>query len=87
MWSALSRSRFLKQYKRLDSQTRFRADSAVLRLLDSPDPARLGKYKKHDAVFAYEIGQKYRLIYDVRYATSHIILLAVCDHKSVYGRD
>ena len=47
----------------------------------------MGRYKKTVEAFAYEIGRSDRLIYRVETERLEIIMLRVCDHKSVYGKD
>ena len=48
---------------------------------------RLGRYKQGMRVFSYEVGRKYRMIYNVNWDSRVIELFRVCGHKSVYGRD
>lgn len=56
-------------------------------MLDSDNPAELGRYKQNLRIFSYDLGKKYRIIYNVNWAIHVIELIRVCDHKSVYGRD
>ena len=78
--------KFKRDYKRLDQRNKNRVDHAVREMSSSEDPTDLGTYKKQFGVFAYEIGQKYRIIYTLHRDIKAIELTAVCDHKSVYGR-
>ena len=77
---------FDRQYKRIGQERRARVYKALEILKTSVDPAILGKYKKHAGAFAYEIGRSDRLLYRLDRSSNEIVLLRVCDHKSVYGR-
>ena len=46
----------------------------------------MGVYKKSIRAFAYKISRSDRLIYRVDHGRRQIVLMRVCDHKSVYGR-
>ena len=86
-WNATRKTKFLKQYKNLDPQIQQKVNEAIQELRYSQNPARLGKYKQNKRVFAYDIGRKYRVIYNVNWNNNTIEFLRVCDHKSVYGKD
>ncbi len=86
MWNFYRRSEFLKQFRRLDLQTKKRINSALEELANSENPSDLGVYKPGMRVFAYKIG-KYRMIFSIRYSEKIIDLMRVCDHKSAYGKD
>ena len=86
-WIPDRRPIFIKQFGRLDSVIRRRAKNAILEILTSENPALLGKYKQGKRVFSYELGRKYRIIYNVNWADNTIEFLRVCDHKSTYGKD
>ncbi len=86
-WIPDRRSVFSKQFGRLDSKTQKRVEKAILELLTTENPARLGKYKQNKRVFAYDIGRKYRIIYNVNWNDNTIEFLRVCDHKSAYDKD
>jgi len=47
----------------------------------------LGKYKQGQRVFAYDLGRKYRIIYNINWSANTIEFIRVCDHKSAYGSD
>ena len=86
-WIPDRRPVFSKQFGRLDNKTRKRVESAVLELLTSENPARLGVYKQDMRIFAYNIGKKHRILYNVNWNNNTIEFLRVCDHKSVYNKD
>ncbi len=67
-WIPNRRPVFARQFGRLDSKTKKRAEYAVSNLLAADNPALLGKYKQGKRVFSYEIGRKYRIIYNVNWA-------------------
>jgi len=85
-WDFYRKSQFLKQFKKLDSQTKKRVNSALEELANSENPTSLGIYKPDMRVFAYNVG-KYRIIFSVRYSENIVDLYRVCDHKSVYSKD
>jgi mRNA-degrading endonuclease RelE of RelBE toxin-antitoxin system len=87
MWNLERRNKFLKQFSRLDKNTRKRVLEAISELATAENPALLGKYKPSLRIFSYEIGRTHRIIYNVRWNDSVIELLRVCDHKSAYGKD
>lgn len=64
-----------------------RADYAISDLAHSENPAAKGQYKSSIRVFTYELGRGDRILYDIQYEDNIIVLLRVCDHKSVYGKD
>ena len=86
-WVPNRRAMFIKQFGRLDPEIRQRAENAVLEMLASENPARLGKYKQSMRVFSYELGRKYRIIYNVNWDNNTVEFLRICDYKSVYGTD
>ena len=87
VWTFEIKLSFKKQYSGLDARTRKKVDDAMCELQRSENPALLGRYKRGMRVFSYEVGRKYRVIYNVNWDSNVIELLRVCDHKSVYGRD
>ncbi len=87
MWQIDQRPQFRKQYKLLGVERQKRVDNAILDLAYSENPASKGDFKKNMRVFAYELGRGDRVIYTIQYEDNTIVLMRVCDHKSVYGRD
>lgn len=86
MWTFYRSTIFLKQYKKLDSQTKNRINTALTELANSENPSDLGVYKPSMRVFGYNIG-KYRIIFSILYNENVIELMRVCDHKSAYMKD
>lgn len=84
-WIPDRRPAFIKQFGRLDSTIRRKAENAILEILTSENPARLGRYKRGKRVFSYDLGRKCRIIYNVNWADNTIEFLRICDHKSSYG--
>jgi len=84
-WIPDRRPVFARQFKRLDPAVQTRVTDAVLEILASDNPARLGKYKQGQRVFAYDLGRKYRIIYNINWSANTIEFIRVCDHKSVTG--
>jgi mRNA-degrading endonuclease RelE of RelBE toxin-antitoxin system len=62
-------------------------DEAILQMVDSDNPAELGRYKQNLRIFSYDLGRKYRIIYNMNWAEHVIEIIRVCDHKSAYGKD
>ena len=85
-WNFYRKAKFLKQFKRLDLQTKKRINKALEELANSKNPTDLGIYKSGMRVFAYNVG-KYRIIFSVKYSENMIELMRVCDHKSTYDKD
>lgn len=86
-WKITTETKFKRQYKNLDSQTKQKVNRAIQELTNSENPARLGKYKQNKRVFAYNIGSRHRIIYNIDWGSDSIEFLRVCDHKSAYGKD
>ncbi len=82
-----SRPSSKKQYKNLDPKIQEMVDHLIQELRSAKNPAYLGKYKQNKRIFAYDIGRKYGIIYNVNWSENTIEFLRVCDHKSVYGKD
>ena len=86
-WIPDRRPAFSKQFRRLDGQLQKRAKQAMHELLASENPAHLGKYKISYRIFAYNLGKKYRIVYNINWNENTIEFIRICDHKSVYGKD
>jgi addiction module RelE/StbE family toxin len=89
MWTIYYSKTFHKQRLKLDSEIRKKVDVAISDLQSSNDPTKLGEPKLGSLknCFAYEIGNKYRIIYSVNKLEIVVLLLKVGKHKDVYGKD
>ncbi|MDE1770170.1 MAG: hypothetical protein KGI28_06425 [Thaumarchaeota archaeon] len=88
MWQFQYYKEFIKQYKKLGSQRQQRVKKALADLEDcNTDPKTKGVFKSSMKVYAYELGQNDRIIYDIDYQNQRIMLLRVGDHKMTYGKD
>ncbi len=87
LWNLEWTNKFIKQYKKLNSDIQYDVDKAIEDIASSTNPSDLGVYKHDMRIFSYEIGRKHRVIYSIRYKDGIVDLLRVCDHKSVYGKD
>jgi mRNA-degrading endonuclease RelE of RelBE toxin-antitoxin system len=87
MWQIVRKNQFEKQYRLLGSERQKKTDDAILDLAYSTNPATKGQYKSSMRAFAYELGRGDRILYDIQYEDNIIVLLRVCDHKSVYVKD
>lgn len=76
-------------YAAKDSENQRRVDEALAMLTVSKYPHRLGEIKNtpDGRVCVYDIGFKYRMSYVVSFSAKTILLIRVCDHKAVYGKD
>ena len=86
-WIFHRKTKFVRQFKKLDTLTQKRVRNALKEIAHSTDPARLGEYKQSIRAYVYDVGKNHRLLYDVKHADHEIELLRVGDHKAVYGRD
>ncbi len=85
-WPLLVKNLFKKQYKKIGAERQKRVNDALIELANSKDPANLGVYKASMKVYAYELGNHDRIIYNFD-PKQGIELIRVCDHKSVYMKD
>ena len=81
-WEAELTGTFRRSYKKLGSEVRVHVDQAILQLLNSEDPTRLGlrKVGRWKGVYSYEIGRQFRLLYSVMSADNVVELLDVGTH-------
>lgn len=87
MWSFSRKGKFKTQYKKLPPDIQPKVDEALIELAQSENPRTLGKYKQSLGVWAYELNDNYRILYNVRDSENIIELFRVGDHKEVYGKD
>lgn len=81
-WEAEFTGTFRRGYKRVDAAVGKRVDEAILQLLSSDDPTKLGlrKVGRWKGVYSYEIGRQFRLLYSVRFEERVVVLLDVGTH-------
>ena len=81
-WEAEVTNTFRRGYKNLGSDVRRRVDEAILHLLNSEDPTKLGlrKVGRWKGVYSYEIGRQFRILYTVRFNDRTVELLDVGTH-------
>jgi len=81
-WKAEVTGTFRRGYKKLSSKVQERVDEAILQLLNSEDPTKLGlrKVGKWKGVYSYEVGRQFRLLYGVRFKEGVVELLDVGTH-------
>ena len=87
MWIPEKTNQFKKQFKNLNPKLQTKVQDIITVLCYSENPTSLGIYKKHMKVYAYEIGNNYRIIYEVNFTEKTIVFIRVGDHKSSYGKD
>jgi len=89
LWQFEYSTKFVKQYGKLDPDLKTKVDDIIEILEKSEDPRKLGVFKQGRlrGVYAYELGKKYRLLYNPRFNDMTIELIRVGDHKDVYGFD
>lgn len=87
MWAFSRKGKFKTQYKKLPEKIRNKVDEALIALANSEKPRLLGIYKQSMEVWAYELNDNYRILYNVKDSDKLIELFRVGDHKEVYGKD
>lgn len=87
MWSFSRKGKFKTQYKKLPQQIQKKVDESLIALAESSNPRLLGTFKPSLGVWAFELNDSYRMLYDVRDSENLIELFRVGDHKEVYGKD
>jgi addiction module RelE/StbE family toxin len=87
VWGISRKSKFKTQYKKLPQQIQNKVDEALIALAKSEKPRLLGTYKQSLGVWAYELNDSYRMLYNVNDSENLIELFRVGDHKEVYGKD
>ncbi len=89
MWTIQANPDFYRQLKKLGPEELRRFDQAVNDLTLSEDPGKIGLPKKGhwSGYYAYNLGRSHRLIYKVLYKEKIVLIVAVGDHKQVYGKD
>ena len=82
-WIAKFTGTFKKGCRRLDEETKRRAENAIERLLADSDPRKEGHmlHGPWKGCYSYEMGLKYRLIYRVDIERREIEFLAVGTHR------
>lgn len=82
---------FNKKKKKSPEDLVTKIKEGISTLRHAEDPARLGKLKrgKHAGAYGYEVSRSSRILYQVQRtdAGCTVILLRVCNHKQVYGKD
>lgn len=79
------KAKYKKQYRKLDLSVKRLVERALTDMLDSDSPHELGEFKRHSNTCTYRLNKSNRLMYKVY--PDRIVLLAVGDHKAVYGSD
>jgi len=85
-WPISRKNSFKKQYKLIGAERQKHVNTALIELINSKDPTKLGVYKKSMHVYSYELGNHDRIIYSFDPKVG-IELIRVCDHKSAYMKD
>lgn len=82
-WKMVPGSRFEREYRKLDSQIKERVTSALTYLKLKTDPRTCGDHKIGDlnCLYTYEIGRRFRILYEIRFEQKIILLERVGLHK------
>ena len=64
-----------------------RTKSKIIELGSVENPLQLGKKKGNIGFYALDINYSDRIAYMVDFENKEILLLKVCSHKQVYGKD
>ena len=83
MWNVHRKNSFRQDYKHLSSDIQKRTWEAIHDLATSEDPRRLGDHKTGplSCLHTYDIGMRFRILYDVQSEQNLIVLLRVGTHK------
>lgn len=85
MWNIdIEGNQFRRDFRRLSSELQKKTDGAIMELESSEDPRKLGTHKKGPPIHClhtYEMGNKYRLLYQVKVEENLIVFLRVGTHK------
>jgi len=86
LWNILFDNRFKREYKRLDKSLQKKVNDIIKELAASKNPRIMGVHKtaRYNCIHSYELGRKYRILYDVDEANQTIRFLSVGTHKHVY---
>lgn len=90
-WEILGNDKFRqgqKKYKH-DIEVCKALAACVEALSTDEDPARLGdrKYGRYEGTYGYALSRSIRVLYKVDYGAHQVLLVALGNHKEVYGRD
>ena len=87
MWRSRKSNRFEHSYNQLSDELANKADEAIITLLSSPRPERLGipKSGSRKGYFAWELGRKCRILYYPVYEQNVVEFFKLCSHDEVYG--
>ena len=90
-WKVLESAKVRKSRKKYssDAQVCKALESCLKQILNEEDPRRMGdrKYGIYEGTYGYNLTKSIRLICQIDYNAHQIKLLAMGDHKEVYGRD
>jgi mRNA-degrading endonuclease RelE of RelBE toxin-antitoxin system len=78
------RNQFKRDYKHLSSDLQKKTDDAIMELASSQDPRKKGSHKKGPPLYClhtYELGNKYRLLYDTKIEQNLLVFLRVGTHE------
>ncbi len=81
-WESELTGTFRRSYRNLSSEVRTRVDDAILNLLNTDDPSKLGlrKVGRWKGVYSYEIGRQFRILYFVKFEERVVQFLDVGTH-------
>jgi mRNA-degrading endonuclease RelE of RelBE toxin-antitoxin system len=81
---------FSKYLKKLGSDELNLFKQHVKDLTEENDPTRLGEFvptRRHGRCWILRLNKSYRLAYRVDFNNNIILLVAVGDHKEIFGKD
>jgi addiction module RelE/StbE family toxin len=82
-WTPLDTSQFKRDYKRIrNPQIQQKVKDGIRRIIDSDKPREQGIHKVNnmDCIYGYEIGLKYRILYEVFDKEKEIVFYRVGLH-------
>jgi mRNA-degrading endonuclease RelE of RelBE toxin-antitoxin system len=86
MWKIERTNAFNRQYKHLSSELKKKTDDGIRDLYSSEEPHLKGRHKtaKFNCLRGYDLGRRYRILYEVNFETRIIYLRSVGIHDEVY---
>ena len=90
-WCIVQSTEYCKHRKKYERDKLLckKLEEALECLSNAEKPERLGdeKYGRYKGAYGYRLTKSVRLIYQVNYGTREIALIALGNHKEVYGHD
>jgi len=86
LWRSKKSNRFEHRYNKLSDEMAKKVDEAISSILSSERPEKIGvmKTSSRKGYFAWELGQRCRVLYRPIYPDRIVEFFRVCSHDEVY---